>query len=329
MRFRSRIQGYSRNPVWKSEDHNLLLSAFLASQGRSLTWANHLLSQGDEPVSFNDAPDTLGLGGNPEIVAEATRSLCQEGYYVLPTTLDAPTQTTLTRFLSQQRCNLVSDDPGVHGRTGFVDFADPLAEIYQVDEASVVSSPAIQRLLIDRTLLSIAHSYFSRTPKITNAMAWFTFPGARASEQAAQKFHFDMERLKWLKVFFFLTDVGPENGPHTFIPGTHVDGAIPKELLDFGYDRIPDDAVQNFFHQDRWNTMTGTRGHILIEDTRGLHKGTRVVKGHRLVLQFQYSSDYFGSACAFAEGYPPAADEWLRFSQTHPQVLPQLHQRHS
>jgi hypothetical protein len=41
--------------------------------------------------------------------------------------------------------------------------------------------------------------------------------------------------------------------------------------------------------------VTGPRGTILAEDTRGLHKGKPVAKGDRLVLEFEFSSSMFGA----------------------------------
>ena len=42
-----------------------------------------------------------------------------------------------------------------------------------------------------------------------------------ASSEAAQLFHFDMDRIRFLKVFIYLTDVGTENGPHVYVRGSH------------------------------------------------------------------------------------------------------------
>ena len=40
----------------------------------------------------------------------------------------------------------------------------------------------------------------------------------KVDEHAAQMFHFDMDRPKWLKFFIYINDVNEKNGPHFFIP---------------------------------------------------------------------------------------------------------------
>lgn len=321
-RFKVRFDEFLQNEHAVAGDHELLLSAFLASQGSTLTSANEKIRRFTATSLFDLAPDTLGLANDLEVVPRAIASLRSDGYSLLPVTLDPQMQERLTHHLSEQECRMVSDDAEVNGRMSKLNLEMPEAEVYQVSEPQVVSSPDVQRLLIDRTLLSVASGYLGTQPKISNAMAWFTFPRSEASEEAAQKFHFDLERIRWLKVFFFLTDVTADSGPHVFIPTTQIDGAIPRELLDHGYDRMSDDAVGKVFPPALWKSMTGPKGCILLEDTRGLHKGTPVLKGHRLVLQFQYSSSYFGSECSFASGYPAQCDEWMEFSGRHPEVLP-------
>ena len=41
---------------------------------------------------------------------------------------------------------------------------------------------------------------------------------------------------------------------------------------------------------------TGTIGTIYLADTRGLHRGTPVKQGSRLLLHFFYGTDFFGFA---------------------------------
>lgn len=320
-RFRARFAEFLNHGKPKEHDHTLLLSAFLASQGKSLTWANQELAQTVPKVDFAVAPDTLGCGGDPAVVDAAVSALRSEGYFLMPFSLPSDMQEALISHLSSQECRLVSDDPTVNGKTESINWNAPQAEVYQIEEADVVADPVVQRLLVDRTLLLIAQEYLGVQPSVTNAMAWFTFPRADASDEAAQMFHFDLERIKWLKVFFFLTDVTDESGPHVFIPSTHHDSAVPWSLLDFGYDRMPDDVIASHFPRDQWKTMTGPRGCILLEDTRGLHKGTKVLRDHRLVLQFQYSSSFFGSDCAFARGYPAQCEDWTTISRNYPRLI--------
>jgi hypothetical protein len=65
-----------------------------------------------------------------------------------------------------------------------------------------------------------------------------------------------------------------------------------------GYARLTDHEVQDHYSAEDFIEFTGPRGTILAEDTRGLHKGKHVQRGHRLVLQIQFSNSLFGATYA-------------------------------
>jgi hypothetical protein len=104
-----------------------------------------------------------------------------------------------------------------------------------------------------------------------------------------------MDRPRWLKVFIFLTDCNIHNGPHSYIEGTHKNKGIPEILRSKGYQRLSDDEINSNYCQKKIKTFVATKGSILFEDTRGLHKGMKLDNGNRLILQFQYSVSLFGS----------------------------------
>ena len=104
-----------------------------------------------------------------------------------------------------------------------------------------------------------------------------------------------MDRFQWLKVFVYLTDVGPDNGPHAFVRGSHRTGAIPRHILDRGYVRLTDEEVARNYPAEDILSFTAPRGSIIVEDTRGLHKGVHVRDGARLILQLQFSNSLFGT----------------------------------
>lgn len=103
-------------------------------------------------------------------------------------------------------------------------------------------------------------------------------------------FHFDYE-TRTLKVFLYLTDVAPENGPLCFVSRTvpltpykmwkigamHVSGTnndltcSPAEERRL---RLPDRAVP----------LTSPTGTLIFVDTRGFHKAGALTSGHRDVL---------------------------------------------
>jgi hypothetical protein len=181
-------------------------------------------------------------------------------------------------------------------------------------------------MLLDRGLLQIAQEYLGSTPIVDIVTAWYSFPTANPSHEAAQFFHFDLDRVRWLKAFLLLTDQTIETGAHVYIPGTQRDGGISSDLLAKGYTRLQDPDVENFYPKDTWKSMVAPAGSILLEDTRGLHKGISLQRDHRLMLQFEYAQTLFGNVPFLAtvplDNYQD--EYWNTMKRNHAEVFAAL-----
>jgi hypothetical protein len=178
----------------------------------------------------------------------------------------------------------------------FIDIENPNCDRYDLDEKKIAQLSGVQELLFDPFFLEIASRYLECSPVLSNISAWWSFPFASGDPfEAAQLFHFDLDRIKWLKFFIYLTDVDPLSGPHCFIPKTHLSGSHPSEFRKRGYTRIPDEEMDAFFPKKSWIEFTGEAGTVIAVDTRGYHKGKIPVNNHRLILQFEFSNCLFGS----------------------------------
>ncbi len=319
--FPQRFDEWLREPGWQAGDHELLLGAFLKSGGVALTRASELTAAKSGRYSFDDTPSSIGLNpGTPEY-ASALGALRERGYALLPWRLDGARTDLLSKHLSLPELTLVSDDPSLDGRQARISYESPVAEKYDVGVPDILSCPEAVDLMLDRGVLALAQDYLGSVPKIDICASWFSFPVDRASARAATMFHFDLDRTRWVKVFYFLTDVTPRTGAHVFIPGTQRDGAVPLTLRRKGYARMTDDEVRASYPEESWATIGGPRGTILLEDTRGIHKGLPVLEGHRLVLQFQYSQDLFGGPpTVLGHSLPktPVVDD---FKERYPAIL--------
>ena len=172
---------------------------------------------------------------------------------------------------------------------------------YDFDEADILRSADACRICFDGTLASIAAAYFHCRPIYDFAAMWWSTPGGpKDYSSAAQMFHYDMDRLFFLKFFVYLTDVTPDTGPHVFVAGSH--RRKPAALRD---DRRYEDA-EVFAHYPRTaiRTVCGGRGTIFAADTRALHKGEPVLQGERLVLQVEFAISRFG------QNYPSVELTW-------------------
>lgn len=148
----------------------------------------------------------------------------------------------------------------------------------------------IQKLLFDETIMAVAQEYLRCRPYLDLIALWWSVPYTRHLSEAAQLFHFDMDRIKFIKFFFYLTDVSSETGPHCFVKGSH--RYIPKPLM---VDRrLSDDEVLEYFSRDDIVEIYGKKGTIIAADTIGLHKGKPLTSGERLILQFEFAISMFG-----------------------------------
>ncbi len=167
---------------------------------------------------------------------------------------------------------------------------------FDVDSNALFKNHIVQDLACDPTILKIAQDYLGTLPVLDFVAMWWHTKSPSPDKEAAQYFHFDMERLRWIKFFFYLTDVNEESGPHIFVPDSHLDNGLPFSLRSKGYTRLEDSQVDKVFPRASWKVFTGPIGSMIVEDTRGLHKGKHVENGDRLVFQLQFTSSLFGKA---------------------------------
>jgi hypothetical protein len=168
---------------------------------------------------------------------------------------------------------------------------------HDLSPEAVINRPDAQALMADRSLIAVAAAYLGAQPMAdVTGMWWHTDFSHEPDADAAQFWHFDMDRPRWLKVFVYLTDVGPDNGPHCFVEGSHRNGGIPWRLRRRGYARLEDAEVDAVYPKSRQRVFVAPRGTLVVEDTRGLHKGLPVQRGERLMFQTQFSNSLFGAS---------------------------------
>lgn len=326
--FRNRIERYQSTGQSLAGDGESLTDAFLKSGGVWLSEGSREIATQNGRSDFSDAEDFLHLWQEPGSMERTLSQLNTDGYAILDTKFDPEIVQELSAYFASAPCTLTSDqelnmDP--NDRV-VVDFENPLAEKYSVDTNSVLMNTKVRKMLLDRGLLQVAQEYLGSTPIVDIVTAWYSFPSANPSHEAAQLFHFDLDRVRWLKVFLLLTDQTIETGAHVYIPGTQRDGGISSGLLAKGYARLEDPEVAAFYPKETWKSMVAPAGSILLEDTRGLHKGISLQRDHRLMLQFEYTQTLFGHV-PFLATVPldDYQDEyWNTMKRNHPEVFAAL-----
>lgn len=165
---------------------------------------------------------------------------------------------------------------------------------FYYNSEDLIKLKSVQKIISNNLLINLASKCLDAEPILYNINCWYSFPSTKPDIMAAQKWHFDMDRPKWVKLFFYLTDCDKDQGPHSFVKGTHKNSGIPSQIRNFGYKRINDEIILRFFDKNDIVDFTCSEGDLLFEDTRGLHKGTSLNIGKRLLFQIEFTSSLFG-----------------------------------
>lgn len=294
---------YRRTGLTPPDSYQSFVRLFCLTGGMSNRLVSHLTRS--PPVPAIEPGTSVFTGADEASALAAAQALSSDGYVVLKGLLSAELCDRLLAFGLAARMRL----RGSAGERRY-DRAAPEGVRYDLEPEEVINRPEVQRLLADGLLLRIAQLYLEATPIAdVTSMWWHTAFSKVPDSDAAQFYHFDLDRPRWLKVFCYLTDVGPENGPHCFVRGSHRDGGIPWRLRSKGYVRLGDEEVDAAFDSNRLVRFVAPCGTVILEDTRGLHKGLHVLSGDRLMLQLQFSDSLFGGTYPAASFRRPASPQ--------------------
>jgi hypothetical protein len=228
-------------------------------------------------------------------IEKIVKSIELNGYYEFETKLDEDTLNTLHDFAktTPTRCIDVNKKGVVYFKDKVTfDEDKPISPRYQFDTADVIQNKTVRKIIFDNTFQTIAANYLACNPILDIVTMWWSVPFQnKGTSQAAQMYHFDMDRFKFLKFFFYLSDVHTDNGPHCYIQGSHkgIHFNVRKDR------RMEDKELENYYSTSKFKEFTGAKGTILAVDTRGLHKGKPLVMDNRLLFQIQFSNSLFGA----------------------------------
>jgi len=278
--------------------HRAMVYFFCLTGGKFNDWCSRKISWRRRPLALVTKAGVLGdmsgFGGQ-----KALRQLKDKGYVTFKSALSAQACERLLQFALETPAIIrPMDGETIVGapRLALYEASRPQAIRYDYSTDVLLANAEVQSLMADRSILALAEMYLEARPRFdVLSMWWHTNFHDQPDSEAAQLYHFDLDRLKWLKVFIYLTDVGPKDGPHSFIEGSHAQQGIPQNFLSRGYVRLSDEEVKAHYGAEKEVRFTAPKGTIILEDTRGLHKGNAVSGNSRLILQLQLSNSLFGA----------------------------------
>lgn len=198
------------------------------------------------------------------------------------------------------------------------------SRFYARRDESAALFAAVERLLGEAGVFATAERYLGHgvslvdvNPQINDSSDDFwrrVFPDLQVGQPSCAYLHRDASGGD-IKAIIYMSDVGPENGPFSYVRGSHrmrmsvtddhiaeandsnglsgtdpesrrLFGALPSRLRvkgSFGND-VPDGSpLAAELLASLWS-ITAPRGSVVVFDTKGVHRGGMVVQGERRVI---------------------------------------------
>ena len=144
-----------------------------------------------------------------------------------------------------------------------------------------------------RRMLDVANAYLRLSAKLSYVDLWYTAQQPASDERvASQNWHVDFDDKHLLKAFVYLSDVGADQGPFEYVPGSQPGGPhhSVRPWVPMGYGRVPDADVAKSVPADEIATFTGPKGTLILCNTSGLHRGGFATAGPRILATATYCS---------------------------------------
>jgi len=198
-----------------------------------------------------------------------------KGYLILPPLNEKKCDSIVKQLESLVFTELKSD----HKIKGF-DFDAAHSNSYHIEDQKIVLSiPEIKELSNDPEILKIVSDYLGGKIIQTQANCWWSTDKYTVHER--QRFHQDGTWEKFVKLFLYLNDVGMDNGPHVYVPGSINNMITPNDY--HVSQRVSDDFIEKNYSEIKY--FTGKKGMMMFVDTSGWHKGLLLEKGYRIIVQ--------------------------------------------
>jgi hypothetical protein len=165
------------------------------------------------------------------------------------------------------------------------------------ESADLFNCKPLMALANDPDILAAVAARLGAKPTIASAEAWWTFGEHNQNSSRAfdDIYHRDVDDLRFVKLFLYLTDTDLHSGAHRFVLGSHNDERFTRR------GPINDADVEGAYSPDKLLTVTGTAGTSFLEETWGIHRALLATQGRRLIFSVLYA---LAATVPFGPGKP-------------------------
>ncbi len=290
-RFSKYYEAYAQTKATPAESYAVFRKLFVLTKGKLNDDLSHDLTK---QVGKYEAVEEEGVLGNPASFAAQVAQMKKDGYYIFDKVLDQPMIDAILSYAQRTPVSYLDVETGDYtNQKVLFDESHIVSPRYQFSGNEIFGCKHLQQLIFDPSLLAFAQEYLGLKPILDLVAFWWSAPfEGKGKSAAAQMYHFDLDRIKFLKFFFYITDVDTHTGPHCYVKGSH--GKLPKGIDRDG--RFEDDEIAAVYGKENLLELCGKRGSIMAVDTRGFHKGKDLLKGKRLLFQIQFTNSLFGQS---------------------------------
>ena len=151
------------------------------------------------------------------------------------------------------------------------------------DSSLVIKAPHVLAMVNHPNILHAVSKILGAKPTVGYMAAWWSLPSGDGTAQQAENFHRDVDDLRFVKFFTYLTDVDEDSGPHVYVPGSHRQNKLTKIR------RYTDEEIVEAFGPGCEKRFLGPAGTSFLENTFGFHRGYPAKTRPRLALGVTYS----------------------------------------
>lgn len=168
--------------------------------------------------------------------------------------------------------------------THHIDSAPAACSKLSYRTADLVGCPALLQLANSPLILDAVARVLGAQPTIAWFQSWWTLgehhiPGKAHFDDI---YHRDVDDLRFVKLFAYLTDTDIRNGAHSFVRGSHRSSVFTRRGA------ISDEEVHANFPPEDILAVTGTAGTVFLENTWGIHRPLLATEGRRLIFSALY-----------------------------------------